>query len=459
MDNVSTNKWLLVLDKARWFFNSKYYPFALFIFALASHTFSVEILGIVAVMIAICTGLLICDDFKFLITPFVVSNLMFSEKSVATGKYYEKPYLIAIACGVIGVLILLTIHIILYRKNIKPSNFKKSKLFWGLIIFTVAVFLNGFFNFSQYQRGNLAYAAILSFSTAGIFFLFSIGLKKDDGLIKYILYVLYLMSILVTLELFIAFTNQIQIVDGSIVKESVKIGWGMWNNIGGYLAFLLPIHFYYASTVKKWGWAFYLSGIISFIAIVLTLSRSSLLSAGLALLLCIIASCFFGVNKKINRIFAICLFGLGIIGIIALWSKISAILGDYLARGLDDNGRFEMYKHGLVNFINHPIFGGGFTSAYTTEHIFNVFLPPRYHNTIIQMMGTCGIIGLGAYLFHRYQTIRLLLFSKRLSTLFVAICIGTMLLGSMLDNHFFNIYPAFIYSIMLIGVEKSTNQI
>lgn len=458
METTSASKHLVLLDKIRWFFNSKYYPLALFLFALISHTFSVEILGIVAVMTAVCIGLLICNDFKFLITPFVVSNLMFSEKSVATGKYYEKPYLIAIACGVVSVLILLAIHFILYRKNIKFGDFKKSKLFWGLVLLTTAIFFNGCLNFSQYQKGNLAYATILSFSIAGIFFLFSIGLKKDDGLIRYILYVLYLMSILVTLELFIAFTNQIEIVDGSIVKESVKIGWGMWNNIGGYLAFLLPIHFYFASTVKKWGWIFYLSGIVSFIAIVLTLSRSSLLSAGLGLLLCIIISCFFGTNKKINRIFAICLFGFGIVCTVALWGKISSILGDYLARGLDDNGRFEIYKHGLANFINNPIFGGGFTSAYTTEHIFNVFLPPRYHNTIIQMLGTCGIIGLGAYLFHRYQTIRLLLLSKKLSTVFVAICIGTMLLGSLLDNHLFNIYPAFIYSIMLVGVEKSIKE-
>lgn len=455
MDKASASKGLLLLNKARWFFNSKYYPFALFLFALISHTFSIEILGIVAVMTAACIGLLICNDFKFLIAPFVVSNLMFSEKSVATGKYYEKPYLIAIACGVVGVLILLTIHFILYRKNIKVGDFKKSKLFWGLIIFSIAVFLNGFFNFSEYHHGNIAYASILVFAVTGIIFLFSIGLKKDEGLIEYILYVLYLMSILVTLELFIAFTNQIDIVNGSIDKESIKIGWGMWNNIGGYLAFLLPIHFYFASTIKKWGWAFYLSGIVSFIAIALTLSRSSLLSGGLSLLFCIIVVCFFGVNKKINRIFAICLFGVGIIGIIALWGKISTILGDYLARGLDDNGRFEMYKHGLINFINHPIFGGGFNSAYVTDHIFNIFLPPRYHNTIIQMMGTCGILGLGAYLFHRYQTIRLFLSSKKLSTLFVALCIGTMLLGSMLDNHFFNIYPTFIYSFMLVGVEKS----
>lgn len=454
MNSALDKKKLTILEKARCFFNSKYYPFILFLTALISHTFSVEIFGIVVVMTAICTGLLICDDFKFLITPFVVSSLMFSEKSVATGKYYEKPYLIAIICGVIGVSILLIIHFIMYRKRIDLKEIPNSRLFLGLILFTVAVFLNGCLA-NDYQRGNLAYAAILSFSIAGIYFLLTVGLKKDPNLISYILYVLYLMSILVTLELYIAFTNQIQIENGEIVKESIMLGWGMWNNVGGYLAFLLPIHFYYASTVKKFGWAFYITGLISFAAIVLTLSRSSLLSAGISIVICMFISCFMGVNKKINRIFTICIFVLGVIGVIVLWNKISSILGDYISRGFDDNGRFELYEHGIVNFITNPFFGGGFTSARATEHIFNVFLPPRYHNTIIQMMATCGIAGLSAYLFHRYQTVRLLLSRKKLSTLFVAICIGTMLCGSLLDNHLFNIYPAFIYSILLLGVEKN----
>ena len=31
------------------------------------------------------------------------------------------------------------------------------------------------------------------------------------------------------------------------------VGWGMWNNIGGMLAMLLPIHFYFAATIKKYG--------------------------------------------------------------------------------------------------------------------------------------------------------------------------------------------------------------
>jgi hypothetical protein len=45
--------------------------------------------------------------------------------------------------------------------------------------------------------------------------------------------------------------------------------------------------------------------------------------------------------------------------------------------------------------------------------------------------------------------------SKRLSTAFVALAIGTMLFASMFDNHLFNIYPTFAYTLLLVGIEKS----
>jgi O-antigen ligase len=144
-----------------------------------------------------------------------------------------------------------------------------------------------------------------------------------------------------------------------------------------------------------------------------------------------------------------------LIAVIILWKKITGILGDYINRGFDDNGRFEMYLHGLKNFLSHPIFGGGFYSSYATEHMFIHFLPYRYHNTLIQMLATCGIFGFSSYLFHRFQTVKLFISKKKISTLFIALCIGTMLLGSLLDNHFFNIYPAIIYSTMLMAVEKT----
>ncbi len=462
--NTGFKKFIFYL---RWFLNSKFYPILIAVSVLISHTFSIEEFGITMVLLTVFTGLIICDDLSFIISPLFLSFFMFSEKSVSSGRFYEKPYLIAMVIGAIVFGAFIIAHFIIHRKNITLKSFSSSKLSSGFVLLSIAFLLNGCLNLDEYEIGNITFSIALIFSLLGIFFLFTINVNKSKSLMNNLMFILFLVSVLITLEVLIAVilaervpsaidTYKFQIVNGELFKNSIKLGWGMWNNIGGFLAFLLPVHFYLASTKKKVGFIFYITALISMLATTITLSRSSLLSAGITFVICAILCCFTGVNKKINRIITIAIFVLGVIGIIVLWGKITTILGDYISRGLDDNGRFEMYKHGLLNYLLNPIFGGGFTSSYPTEYQFIFFLPYRYHNTIIQMLATCGSIGIFAYLYHRYQTIKLFFARKTLSTVYLALCIGTFLFASMFDNHFFNIYPAFTYSIMLMAIEKTT---
>ena len=442
-------------EKAVSFLNGRYYPLLICFCALISHTFSIEIFGIAVIALTVGIGFIFCQDLKFLLAPLFMFILMFSQPSVESGIFYETPYLVAIVCFATYLVALFIAHFIINRSTLTLSSFTKSKLFWGYILLCGAYLFNGALNFDEYVFGNIVFALIQIVSLGFIFFIFHINLNVDKSTLKYVFYVLYLTSILITLQVFISFiSGQVEFQNGEIIKESLLFGWGMWNNIGGLLAFLLPVHFYFASCQKKYGYIFYITGVISYLAIVLSLSRSSLLVSTLMIVLCAIISCFFGENKKTNRIITASIALLGIIGVIVLWDKISNILGDYLSRGFSDNGRFEIYRKGLRNFADNPIFGGGFHSVKAQDHTFIKFLPDRYHNTVIQMMGTCGIVGLLAYLFHRVQTVILFLKKKATSTLFLGICVASLLLTSMLDNHFFNIYPAFIYSAILVIVDK-----
>ena len=441
-------------EKSSAFLNGIYYPILVFFSVLISHTFSVEIIGIVVLGATAGLGFLVCDNTRFLISPLIMFSLMFSEKTISSGKFITKPYLLAIILFIVFLLAVIVAHFVIYKKSIDCKGLLKSKLFYGFVALCSAFLLNGFFNFDEYVFGNIIFAVALIVSFGVVFFLIHTNMNKDGKTKSYLFFVLYLVSILATIQFFLAFISQIRFDNGEIVKESVKFGWGMWNNMGGLLAFLLPVHFYYASTVKRYGIIFYGTGAISYLAIVLTLSRSSLLVSTGIIGICALVSCFFGENKKINRIITGAIAVVGVAGIIILWDKISNILGDYLSRGLDDNGRFDIYKRGLENFLNNPIFGGGFHSAVAQEFEFVSFMPDRYHNTLIQMMGTCGIVGLLAYLYHRYETVKLFISKKSLYSAFCGLCILALLLTSLLDNHFFNIYPCFIYSIILAVVDK-----
>lgn len=446
-----------VISKMQSFYNGFIYPLIIFSAVIIAHTFSIELLAVIVILASVLPGLIICKDLKFIISPLILFIFAFSEKSVSSGIFFEAPYLIAIIISAICFSGCLIAHFAIHKKSVNFKAFTTSPLLFGFIFLTISFFFNGILNFDGYQYGNIIYATILTLCLVGVFILFSINLSNDIDLPRYIFYILFLTSILLTMQLFLGFINQIQITDGQIVKESVMFGWGMWNNMGGMLAFLLPIHFYFASTVKKYGFVFYFTGLVSFFAIVLTLSRSSLLVASIIIIISIVASCVVGVNKKTNTIISVIVALVGIVGIIVLWDKISEILGDYLARGFDDNGRFEMYGHGIANYIFNPIFGGGFYSSYVLEHQFISFLPFRYHNTIIQMMATCGTLGLVAYIWHRFETIKLVIKKRSVYTFFSSLAIVSMLCCSLLDNHFFNLYPTFIYSIILVSIEKHQN--
>ncbi len=444
--------------KAKSFLNGYYYPLLVFAATLISHTFSIEPFGIAIILLSACLGFFVCDDVKFLISPLIFFIFMFSHKSVASGIFYETPYLIAIIISSVILISVIVAHMIIYRKEKDFKGFYKSKLFWGFALLCAVFPLNGFFNFDEYVFGNIVFAVVLIISLGVIFFIFRTGLKDKNDLRNYLFYVLYLTSLLLTLQLYLSFIYQIQFANGEIVKESIMFGWGMWNNVGGMLAFLLPTHFYFATVSKKFGYLFYASGILSYFAIVLSLSRSSLLVSTVIIVACAIISCFKGNNQKVNRIITAAVAIIGIVGIIVLWSKLSSVLGDYLSRGLDDNGRFDIYRRGLENFLNNPVFGGGFHSAKAQEHNFVAFMPDRYHNTVIQLLGTCGAVGFIAYAFHRYQTIALMWKKRCLYTAFVALCIFSFLATSLLDNHFFNVYPSFIYTVILSVLDVTENK-
>ncbi len=437
------------------FINSFYYSIICALLVLISHTFGFELMAIVSVGLSVSLGLLFSDNLNFALVPALTIFFTLSEKNSfnGQGKFYSFSSLFTVSVIVAIFLGCLIYHIII---NIKKYDFKsafRSPIFYGILLLSVSFLFNNFLFKERFFWKDLGFSIALVIAYFGVFLLLYVGLEFNDKLKSNIVYALFIASMLVTLEFYSLFiTGQIQFTDGEIIKESVVTGWGIWNTMGCYLSMLLPIHFYLASFVKKYGFIFYGTGLISYLAIVLSLSRSSLLAGTFVLGISVIVCCFFGENKKINRIITSILFVFAIVGIILMWDKISNILGDYLERGLDDNGRFEIYATGWKKFLSHPIFGCGF---YNSHHINEVGLPFGYHNTIVQMMASCGIIGLLAYLYHRYQTIVLFIKQRCVKNFYLVLCICALLITSLLDIHMFSLYPTLYYILILITIEKS----
>ena len=127
--------------------------------------------------------------------------------------------------------------------------------------------------------------------------------------------------------------------------------------------------------------------------------------------------------------------------------------------------RATLYKSGIESVDIEPSFGMTFYP--TTYDIYDVatlesfssFFPPRWHNTIIQILVSCGFVGLFAYLVHRISTVAVFVKRKNQVNIFIGISILSLLIMSLLDCHFFNVGPTLFYSMMLAVMEFGEEEI
>ena len=137
---------------------------------------------------------------------------------------------------------------------------------------------------------------------------------------------------------------------------------------------------------------------------------------------------------------------------------------DLIGRGFRPGDRFNGYAAGWQQFLDNPILGATFYPvdetiySWSTSAEFVAFFPPRWHNTFLQMLASCGVVGLAAYLYHRVQTFCLFLRHFSGKKMFAFVSMLTLLVTSLVDCHFFNIGPVLFYSAMLAFVEKRLDQ-
>jgi O-antigen ligase len=91
------------------------------------------------------------------------------------------------------------------------------------------------------------------------------------------------------------------------------------------------------------------------------------------------------------------------------------------------------------------------------EEFLEVF-PGRWHNTPVQLLAACGILGFLAYAFHRLQTVQMFLKRRTVENIFIAASILVLLGLSLLDCHFFNIGPGLVYSGFLAFAQHKTGE-
>ena len=344
----------------------------------------------------------------------------------------------------------------------------------SMILLGVSYLLSGIGSekYLQYVKSNLIFALIQFGSVVLLYFIFSSAIKWDKFDVDYFAWFGLIMGLVVAAEVGYIYISEDVIVNGEIIRGRIYSGWGCYNNIGAIISMSIPFAFHFACK-KKYGPVFLFVGCFLLAAVFFSCSRGSIVGGVFAFAVSFVYTFFKAKNKIATQITCIAMVIAAVVVAIVFGGKILDLfnkvpnISDVTDGSLsfNDSGRFNIYISGLKVFLDNPIFGQTFYPAsfpmydFSNVEAFSAFFPPRWHNTVVQMLASCGIVGMLAYSFHRIDTIRVFWKKRTDTNVYIAISILTLLGMSLLDCHFFNVGPVFFYSMALAVMEYGEEEL
>ncbi len=443
------------------FLATPYYIILVMVLSVVSHLLSLEIpVYTVFALAAIYTAVLGADLLPltplflfFYISPSTQNNPGRNASSVFSGA--TGIYLCVLA-------LLMALAILWYViRNRKQFFRQKRALLLGLLILSAAYFLSGIGSekYGSTASRNLLFAAMQSASLLLPYCLLTGGVDWTAARKDYIAWVGFTGGAAVLVQVLACYASSGVVVDGVIIREQIYTGWGMYNNMGCMLAMAIPFAFYLATKYHR-GWVGTVVGSVFLIGVLLTCSRTSLLIGSVIYCVCIFLMLHYARNRRHNTVALITVFVTGVVVLVLFRHQLLRLFSRFLGMGMDPSSRDVFFREGLKLFTQAPIFGNSFYSPgyipwdFSTVDALSALIPPRWHNTILQLLVSCGAFGICAYGFHRYQTLRLLQKHSKEKT-FLCCAVGVLLACSLFDCHFFNLGPTIFYSVILAFAECS----
>ena len=237
-------------------------------------------------------------------------------------------------------------------------------------------------------------------------------------------------------------------------------GWGNANNMGCMVAMTIPCAIGLARRTGKIT-LFCSLALVMVACTCLTCSRTSMAAAVLIYGISVVVSLKDRRYRKKFLIYhGIAAFAVLVV-VIVCFKQLITLFTELLERGFNPRMRDIIYPEGIRTFLKNPLFGEGFYPStdkiyeWSDQERLKAFLPARWHNTVIQLLASCGAVGFLCYGFHRLQTVGLFWQKRKTPAIYIGLMIAALLLMSLLDCHFFNIGPTLVYSIGLVFAEKA----
>ena len=393
----------------------------------------------------------------------------------AGSTYYSSPlffvcFIIAVVLVVVGVLYRMFAYAD-FRKT-----FAKKSLVWGVLALAVSYLLSGI-GYSQYSVDDLVMSLVQAGTLIAIYVYLTSTVDFEkfnlDALaslcVTIIFYIMALVCYIYATRFygFLEFTGE--------WKAYMLCGWGMSNDFGIFIAMMMPALFYKMYHSQKYSFVWYIFACLSVVILFFTYARGALLVGAPIFVIGTVVALIRKQNRKTSIITVSCAVCVCAVALVILYftGAFDAIMEYHIGKvsnGTEfenvSSGRADIWKRYFEYFVSNPIFGGGFTvdKIFYIENGMEVangaFSAYSYfaHNTLFQLMGSCGIVGLFAYIYHTLTTIIIYFKKPNFKRFIFAFALFGFVATAMLDVVFFKPYFTLIYAVILTVCEADARK-
>ena len=450
----------ILKDKKKLNNNWKFEYFVVFIFAvfgILGWQFN-YIISSVSVLILTFILLFIFNDNKYIIPGALILLFSYNEGFVVE----EFPFDIVIPVALYAILVI--VYIV---KNFDKKAFKSIKSYKGLAIVAIFSIIPIFWCTRIDDTNRILYIMYFSyFLYLLLFFLVSFAINKDS--FRIMIFSFSWLAFLISYECIVK-PVMMYLEDPSLNILSIifQLGWGVCNEGGLMLCFLMPFVFYIVIKSKNIYVSMFGNAKIILIlaAILLTNSRGALIFGLLEYGILMILTIIFSKERLFNIAFMLffVIFVLMAINIkYGIVQFFEDIYDNVFFNQLSSSGRSHMWEMAGWRFERTwytRVFGSGIITDfdYMRSHRGDAMIFVVYHSTFYEMLvvgGIIGIIGLSIHFIEKYHQI----INLDLSFTFTMLTGYAVLdLYGMIDNSYGMFYYMVPLMILMAVLDKTKN--
>lgn len=420
-------------------------PIVLAISALGA-IFDISLIGMFVLAGLVILMLVLCDDLMSIICPilcvFLSSIEFYRDYSVLTA--YMWYAIVPFAAAFI-------FNLVYYR-----TPFAKGRFFYPQLAVSAALSLGGLFCISANQYFS---PSALYFTVGGGFFMLfvycltvsrlSANTRSYDR-IERLARSLFAAGLLAA---FLVFDFYIDNAD-EFIRKGTLLFFKPRNYVSSVIMMALPMCCIYIKRSNL----HILSMLFMYVGMLMTGSRSGLLFGTAALVLSV--AFVYITNRKSRKLYNVLLLLAAVPVVFAAVKFLPELYASRMADGFFNKGdetRIKFIRFGISDFLTYPVFGIGVGNLAHFE-IFKAYVPGSivyFHNIVIQVMASMGLVGIAAYLWNFVARLKFLWENRKNESLIFAISYFAILLMSLTNPGIFCPFPEAALIVLMLSVVEN----